>query len=184
MHTHQPTGNAARELVQRMGEAANKFLASLSTDQRAKAQIDFADETERTAWHYFPILRRGLHMGEMDRNQERFAQQLVASGLSREGWDNQLRSWGWKNPRRHEGWVRQPNWWRDADFYFVTISGNRMAKALGLALDGHHVVSTTRLSIPDCLAHTHLLGSNPGESPLIGKYSIRPLAGIEYRRGS
>ena len=47
MHTHQPTGNAARELVQRMGEAANNFLASLSTDQRAKAQIDFALAQQR-----------------------------------------------------------------------------------------------------------------------------------------
>ena len=182
MHTHQPTGNAARELVQRMGEAANNFLASLSTDQRAKAQIDFADEAERTAWHYFPILRRGLHMGEMDRNQERFAQKLVATGLSREGWVTTTTIMGLERTLDWiEGWTREPNWWRDADFYFVTIFGQPDGKKpWGWRFDGHHVCLNYTIVDGQIVSPTPtFFGSNPGESALIGKYSIRPLAGIE-----
>ncbi|MCB0124681.1 MAG: DUF3500 domain-containing protein [Caldilineaceae bacterium] len=182
MHTHQPTGNAARELVQRMGEAANNFLAALSTDQRAKAQLDFADELERTAWHYFPILRKGLPLGEMDRPQERLAQRLLATGLSREGWVTTTTIMGLERTLDGiEGWTAMPDWWRDANFYFVTIFGQPDGKQpWGWRFDGHHVCLNYTIVDGQIVAPTPtFFGSNPADSDLLGKYSIRPLAGIE-----
>ncbi|MFN8439742.1 MAG: DUF3500 domain-containing protein [Caldilineaceae bacterium] len=182
MHTHQPIGAAARELVQRMGEAANNFLASLSTDQRAKAQLDFADEQERTAWHYFPILRRGLPLGEMDRHQERLAQRLVASGLSQAGWVTTTTIMGLERTLDGiEGWKAMPDWWRDANFYFVTIFGQPDdKKPWGWRFEGHHVCLNYTIVDGQIVAPTPtFFGSNPGDSQLLGKYSIRPLAGIE-----
>ncbi|MEZ4674274.1 MAG: DUF3500 domain-containing protein [Caldilineaceae bacterium] len=51
----------------------------------ASGQLDFADETERTTWHYTPVPRQGLPFTQMDRTQQRLAQALVATGLSRTG---------------------------------------------------------------------------------------------------
>lgn len=182
MHTHQPTGNAAHELVQRMGEAANNFLAGLSTDQRAKAQLDFADELERTAWHYFPIRRRGLPLGEMDRHQERLAQRLLATGLSREGWVTTTTIMGLERTLDGiEGWTAMPDWWRDANFYFVTIFGQPDGKQpWGWRFDGHHVCLNYTIVDGQIVAPTPtFFGANPADADLLGKYSIRPLAGIE-----
>ena len=49
------TGAGARALVVRMEEAANDFLASLASDQRARATFSFEDEGERTRWFYTPV---------------------------------------------------------------------------------------------------------------------------------
>ena len=114
MHTHNPTGAAARQVVQRMGEAAVNFLAALSTDQRAKAQIDFADENARTEWHYTPTERRGLPFTEMDRSQQRLSQALVGTGLSTAGYVTASTIMGietWLDYK--EGYAR-PLWWRDS----------------------------------------------------------------------
>ena len=59
--------NGAQQVVQRMGEAAANFLASLTTDQKAKAIFDFSQDDTRTFWHYTPIPREGLPFSEMDR---------------------------------------------------------------------------------------------------------------------
>ena len=79
------TSAHVRTLVERMGEAANNFLASLSPDQHAKVQCDFGDQERRTFWHYTPIPRDGLPLGEMDFPQRRLAHQLAATGVSRSG---------------------------------------------------------------------------------------------------
>ena len=68
-----------------MGEAAAAFLACLSIDQKHRAVVPFADQAERTNWHYTPILRKGLSLSEMAFPQRQKALQLVNAGLSRTG---------------------------------------------------------------------------------------------------
>ena len=75
-------GEATRQVVQRMGEAATNFLASLSPEQKAKTLFALSEEERRTFWHYTPIPRDGLPLAEMDRPQQQLAQKLVATGLS------------------------------------------------------------------------------------------------------
>jgi hypothetical protein len=133
MKTDRPIGAAARELVQRMGEAANNFLASLSSDQKAKAQLDFDDESERSRWFYTPTPRRGLPFSEMDRAQQRAAQRLIMTGLSRPGWVTAATIMGLETMLDGlEGWTTQL-WWRDVLLYYVTIFGDPHEKRLGLA---------------------------------------------------
>src|ERR1035438_5954512 len=45
-------------------EPANRFLASLTAEQRAKATFQFAD-AERVNWFFIPIERKGLPLREM-----------------------------------------------------------------------------------------------------------------------
>ncbi|MDP6054393.1 MAG: DUF3500 domain-containing protein, partial [Candidatus Latescibacteria bacterium] len=80
------TSQSIRQLVQRMEEAADNFLASLAPDQRDKALLSFDDSESRTFWDYPPVARKGLPLGEMEFSQRRLAHQLVAAGLSRSGY--------------------------------------------------------------------------------------------------
>lgn len=181
MNTDRPVDAAARAVVQRMGEAANDFLAALSTDQRAKAQLDFADETERTTWHYTPTPRRGLPLGEMDRKQQRLAQRLIMTGLSRPGWVTASTIMGLETTLDGlEGWTTQL-WWRDVLLYYVTIFGQPDAqKPWGWRFEGHHISLNYTIVGGQIVAPTPtFFGANRAEAPLIGNYTLRPLAGIE-----
>ncbi|MFN8495211.1 MAG: DUF3500 domain-containing protein [Caldilineaceae bacterium] len=180
MNTNQPV-DTARELVQRMGEAANRFLASLSTDQRAKAQRDFADQNERTTWYYTPQQRTGLHFGEMDRQQQRLAQALISTGLSRPGWVTASTIMGLETTLDViEGWTTQL-WWRDVRLYYLSIFGTPDAKQpWSWRFEGHHVSLNYTLVDGQIVAPTPcFFGSNPADSPLLGGYWVRPLGNIE-----
>lgn len=181
MNTDRPLGAAARELVQRMGEAANTFLASLAPDQQAKAQLDFADEGERSRWFYTPTPRRGLPFNEMDRAQQRAAQRLIMTGLSRPGWVTASTIMGLETTLDGlEGWTTQL-WWRDVLLYYVTIFGTPHEKQpWGWRFEGHHISLNFTIADGQIIAPTPtFFGANPAESPLIGQNSLRPLAGIE-----
>src|ERR1035441_7083617 len=68
-----------------MTEAANRFLASLTAEQRAKATFQFAD-AERVNWFFIPIERKGLPLREMGAFQRHLASALLSAGLSRAGY--------------------------------------------------------------------------------------------------
>jgi hypothetical protein len=164
-----------------MGEAASNWLASLTPDLRAKGQLDFANHEERTCWHYTPIERRGLPYGEMDRKQQRLAQALIASGLSRAGWVTASTIMGLEITLDViEGWSR-PLWWRDSELYHVTVFGEpHEQKPWGWRYEGHHISLNYTIVGGQIVTPTPtFFGSNPADSPLIGGHSLRPLAGIE-----
>ena len=81
------TGPGARRLMERMGEAAVHYLASLTPDQRAKGvfaregDIRASDRKERTRWYYTPVVLNGLPLAEMDRHQPSMASSVVSSPM-------------------------------------------------------------------------------------------------------
>ena len=185
MHTHHPTGLAARQVVQRMGEAAENFLAALSTDQRAQAQIDFADQSARTEWYYTPIERRGLPFTEMDRLQQRRAQALITTGLSTAGYVTASTIMGietWLDAK--EGFTNKLNW-RDSRLYFVTIFGQPDEKQpWGWRFEGHHISLNYTIVGGQIVAPTPtFFGSNPAESPLSSTKFVAPV-GWDRRSGA
>src|SRR5579862_4132490 len=60
-----------------MTETANRFLAALDSEQRAKATFEFSDD-ERMDWHFIPKERKGLTLGEMSPYQRHLASALLA----------------------------------------------------------------------------------------------------------
>ncbi len=70
--------------VGRMAEAAKRFLASLSDEQRAQTIFPFAGD-ERYFWHYTPIDRNGLRLGDMTEEQRALAYALFDASLSGRG---------------------------------------------------------------------------------------------------
>ena len=71
-----------------MADAATKFLASLTPEQRQQAAFAF-DSDERLKWHFIPtemFPRNGLIVGEMTEPQRKLAHGLLQSGLSQRGY--------------------------------------------------------------------------------------------------
>ena len=68
-----------------MSECANRFLASLDGNQRARATFPF-DADERLNWHFIPKERKGLALREMTAYQKHLASALLAAGLSQTGY--------------------------------------------------------------------------------------------------
>ena len=175
------TAGAPARIAECMGEAVSKFMASLSSDQRAKATFDFADQAERSRWYYTPNPKRGLCLGEMTRAQQRLAHQLVATGLSRTGYMTAaviiglellldgVEQWGDNNPIR------------DAGLYYVSVFGTPNASApWGWQFQGHHVSLNYTIAGGRLISPTPtFFGSNPAETSLGRVASIRPLAGVE-----
>lgn len=70
--------------VSMMTETANRFLATLRPEQRAKATFAF-DDDERMNWHFIPKECKGLTLREMSPCQKHLARALLAAGLSQTG---------------------------------------------------------------------------------------------------
>src|SRR5438874_5514869 len=68
----------------RMAVAADRFLASLSKDQAAKATYPF-ESSERLNWHFIPRARMGLPIKELRPEQRALAFGLIGSGLTGSG---------------------------------------------------------------------------------------------------
>ena len=76
-----------------MAETAQRFLHSLSPGQKAQAMFGF-DNPYRAEWHFFPDFvfpqtyghdREGVSYKQMSAEQERLADSLLGTGLSRQG---------------------------------------------------------------------------------------------------
>ena len=133
----------ASEVAEQMKIACERFLETLSPDTRRKAVFDFWT-SERQRWHYVPkemFDRKGLCLKEMNDKQRDAAFILLASGLSRTGFQKA------KNIMVHEsilgrleksmGFSRLV---RDPELYFFTVFGEPSTKTpWGWRAEGHHL---------------------------------------------
>src|SRR5580658_4002025 len=72
---------------------ANAFLSSLDEGQRSKVLFDFNDAAQRTKWSNLPtamVPRAGLKMGDLSAPQRKAAMELLASTLSKRGYEKVL----------------------------------------------------------------------------------------------
>jgi hypothetical protein len=175
------TKQSIRQLVQRMGEAADNFLASLAPDQRDKALLSFDDSETRTFWDYPPVPRKGLALGDMDFSQRRLAHQLVAAGLSRSGYVTAATIIGLETTLDAiEGW-KPDGFKRDPGLYYVSLFGTPSdSKPWSWRFEGHHISLNYTIVKGQIISPTPtFFGSNPAEAALNGVVSLRPLGHVE-----
>jgi hypothetical protein len=177
-----------------MAEAANRFVASLSAEQRTRAAYPF-DSPERLKWHFIPtemFSRNGLTIGEMGEPQRKLAHDLLRSGLSQRGYmtttaimdletvlhdiETAARA---ANAGRGGGNVLV----RDPVRYFFSVFGTPSAKGpWGWRLEGHHVsLNFTVLNGSMVASSPAFFGSNPAEVREGPKKGLRILAAEEDR---
>ena len=121
-------------------EAAEKFLQTLSPDQKAKATFSY-DQQERYNWHFIPKEdRKGITLNELNTGQRNAALQLLHSSLSDTGYnktisimqlDAVLKELENRGPDDH---------YRDPGKYYFSIFGEPSPKKIwGWRLEGHHI---------------------------------------------
>ena len=161
-HGHAHAG-AASEIV----EAANKFLASLSEDQKAKATIEYT-KGERLFWYYPPLNRSGLPLRDMDDSQRALAMEVIKSTMSEEGFNRSELIMELETilgpleaDEGHVGWNRDPS------LYYWTIFGEPGGdQPWAWRVEGHHFSVQFSIWGDNIIATTpFFFGANPARVP-------------------
>lgn len=145
-----------------MSSAAQKFLQTLSTAQKQKAQFDFTDD-ERFHWHYVPMDRKGIPLRELDTGQREAALALLRLALSDSGYSKALSVVQLENVLREVEGRSVNDDYRHSGKYYFSVFGNPSAdKIWGWRFEGHHVAFNFSSKNGKLFSGTpSFLGSNP-----------------------
>jgi hypothetical protein len=152
----------------RMAAAAQKFLDSLTPEQKQKATFDF-DNPERTNWEFVPMqdkdkrpTRKGLPLQDMTAPQKQLALALVAAGTSDTGNKAATTIMGLESilkvlEAKGGTMVRDPEW------YFFTLFGTPgKTGKWGWRVEGHHLSINYTLDNNEVVTATPtFFGANP-----------------------
>lgn len=149
------------ETISVMTEAANRFLASLTPEQRAQVTFPFGD-AERVNWHFIPKERKGLPLMDMQPHQKQLATALLSAGLSQQGFmkavtimslDDVLRVMEKDNGQR-----------RNPEKYYFSIFGTPSDHGTwGYRVEGHHLSQNYTVHNGHVVDAPSFFGSNPAE---------------------
>jgi len=161
-------GQRTEPAATRMAAAAQKLLDSLTAEQKAKIQIDFAS-AERTNWHFVPLqdkdkksLRKGLPLEEMTADQKQLAMALVAAGTSDKGHSQastimSLEAILKKQEGPKAANVRNPEW-----YFFTLFGAPGKTGQWGWRVEGHHLSINYTLDNNEVVTATPtFFGANP-----------------------
>jgi hypothetical protein len=144
-----------------MTETANRFLAALTAEQRAKATFAFADD-ERMDWHYIPKERKGLTLGEMSPYQRHLATALLASGLSQSAFIKAVTIMSLEDVLRimenDSGERRNPE-----KYHFTVFGAPSDSGTWGWRVEGHHLSQNYTVVNGQVVDGPSFFGSNPAE---------------------
>lgn len=172
----------ARNTVGAMTDAAQRFLDSLSDEQRGRASFPFEGD-ERYQWHYTPVDRNGLPLKEMNGVQRQHAMALMASGLSVRGNETARQIIALepilREAERLEGRTNTPI--RDSERYWFTVFGTPGSREpWAWRVGGHHIGISFTVVDRDFVAPTPLFfGANPAEVQHGPHRGLRTLADEE-----
>ena len=140
---------------------ANKFLATLDADQKAKANLPFTGD-ERENFHYTPHERAGLPLKEMNDAQKAAAMLLLDSTISEKG---RLKISQVMTLEGLLAEIEKNPTFRDSSKYYVSIFGTPGdPKGWGWRFEGHHLsFNITLVAGKDISVTPTFLGTNPGE---------------------
>jgi hypothetical protein len=126
-----------------MADAAARFLAALTDEQRDRVSFDFADEDRRRDWSFLPVPERdGLQIGVLDDRQRKLAHELIVSGTSMPGYAKVVAVMAMEHVLRALTTAKRSPAVRlfDPGRYSLKVFGRPGdARAWGWQLAGHHV---------------------------------------------
>ena len=160
-----------------MASAAQRFLAALPPELKAKAQLPF-DDSDRTTWNYVPIERKGVPLKMLDEKQRRVAMDLLRTGLSEKGYKKAEVIRALEDVLRA---MESGRIVRDPELYFFTIYGEPRANgSWGWRYEGHHLSQNWTIVNGKAIASSpQFLGANPAEVREGAMKGSRPLAAEE-----
>ncbi len=178
-HGHAQTAGAGdlhrhTHSVSLMTETANRLLAALDSNQRAKTVMPF-DDAERFRWFYTPVDRKGLTWFEMSPYQRHLASALLAAGLSQTGYIKAVTIMSLEDVLKVMENGTGPH--RDPENYHFTIFGEPGDNAAwGYRVEGHHVSQNYTVVNGEVVDAPSFFGSNPAEVRQGPRKGLRVLA--------
>ena len=123
-------------------DEANKFLATLTAEQKAKALLAY-DDPKRVDWHFIPKEgtreREGLKIREMTDEQRTAAHSLLKAVLSEAGYGKTTKIMELENVLG-ELQKGKSGPLRDSERYYFVVFGQPTAEGRwGLSIEGHHL---------------------------------------------
>jgi hypothetical protein len=176
----------ATDITVQAVDAANAFLATLDDQRRAKANVDLNAKT-RTVWSNLPTgitlqtgatERNGLKLGDMTPAQEKAALALVASTLSRDGFQkvltivdaDEVLETRTAPGRQASSRIK----FGRAEFYVAILGTPSTTTPWMLQFGGHHLaINVTLAGRQTVLTPTHT-GAQPASYTMDGR-TVRPL---------
>lgn len=178
-------GMAQVRLAGTLSDAAGRFLAALSPEQKARLNFTFDDNLERFNWHYIPRIRKGLALRELTPQQKTLALALLRTGLSASGYDTAQQIMRLEPVLGEREQTAGLPMVRDPENYYVVIFGTpSRERPWGWRVEGHHIsvnftIAGGRVQ-DDVISNTPLFfGAEPAEvqgGPMKG---LRVLPGVE-----
>jgi TonB family protein len=162
-----------------MAEAANKFLASLTPEQKAKASFEFGD-AQRFDWHFIPRDRKGIPLKDLDENQRKLAMEFMKTGLGAAGYQKATTIMSLEPVlAQMEGPSRR--FPRDPELYYFSVFGTPSAKdPWGWRVEGHHLSLNFTVAKGELVSNAPLFfGANPAEVREGERKGLRALAAEE-----
>ena len=149
----------AHPIANEMTTSANRFLSSLSDDQKAKVTFEFKDEL-RKGWHFIPMERKGLPLSEMKPNQAQLAMAMLQGALSHSGFSKAMNVMALEQIL-HEMENNSPK--RDPAKYHFFIFGTPSKKGTwAWRVEGHHLsLSYTIVDGEHVVSTPAFYGANP-----------------------
>ena len=160
-----------------MSEAANRFLASLTPEQKAQATFQFTDD-ERLNWHFIPRVRKGLPIRDMTPAQKHLAEALMSAGLSQQGYIKAVTIMSLEDILRMQEQGKGPE--RDPEKYYFSVFGTPSPDGTwGYRVEGHHVAQNYTVVNGRLAGSPSFFGANPAEIKEGPRRGLRTLAGEE-----
>jgi hypothetical protein len=164
-------------VTSRIVVAADAFLTSLDAGQRSKVLFDFNDAAQRTRWSNLPttmVPRAGLKMGDLTGPQKKAAMNLLATALSKRGYEKVLAivegDEALKNASGGRGGAMFGR-----DLFYISFFGKPSVKdPWMLQFGGHHLGLNLTIAGADGILTPTLTAAQPAKYTVDGK-TVRPL---------
>jgi hypothetical protein len=160
----------------RIADVAKKFLTSLDDGQRAKVTFDFKDAAQRVRWSNLPVNmaeRRGLRMGDLKQTQRDAVMHLLATALSKMGYEKVVGIVESDEVLRKESRGGAPPFGRD-EFFIAFLGKPSVAEPWIIQFGGHHLALNITIAGEQGVLTPSLIAVQPAKFTLDGK-TVRPM---------
>ena len=156
--------------------ATTAFLATLDEPQRAKVSFPFDDTAQRIRWSNLPVNmaeHRGLRMGDLKPSQRAAVMTLLATALSKMGYEKVVGIVESDEVLRKESPKDAPPFGRDE--YFISFLGKPSATdPWMIQFGGHHLALNITIAGERGVLTPSLIAVQPAKFTLDGK-TVRPM---------
>ena len=172
----RPVKAAGPEQSGKIVAAAGAFLETLNATERGKLIFDFNDAAQRVRWSNLPLNmaeRRGLRMGDLKPGQRDAAMKLLATVLSKMGYEKVVAIVEANEVLRKENTSGTSHYGRDQ--YLISFMGKPSAtEPWMIQFGGHHLGLNVTLAGEQGVLTPSLIAVQPAKFTLDGK-TVRPM---------